>query len=87
MNVHWGLPSGPVVLKLDARSPKGATLAFITEHRLIQFDIRPGEKWHHYTCDTYLEYGEQMRFVHNVGDQVAVDGIGFEVVESIEGPF
>ena len=87
MNVHWGHPSGPVVLKLDARSPHGATLAFITEHRIVEFEIPAGEKWRRYTCDTHMEYGEKVNLTQRLGDQVAVDGIGFEVIESIEGPF
>ena len=76
-----------MVLKLDARSPHGATLAFITEHRIVEFKIPADEKWHHYSCDTHMEYGEKVNLTQKYGDEVAVDGIGFEVVESIEGPF
>ena len=87
MNVHWGHPSGPVVLKLDARSPQGATLVFITDSRIVEFQIPAGDRWHHYTRDTYMEYGEKVNLFLNLWDRVEVDGIGFEVIESVEGPF
>ena len=53
----------------------------------MEFEIPAGEKWHHYTCDTYMEYGEKVNLFQNLWDEVAVDGIGFEVIESIEEPF
>ena len=85
--VRWGHPSGPVVLKLDARSEKGATLVFITEHRIVEFQIPAGEQWHHYTRDTHMVYGEKVNLFQNLLERVEVDGIGFEVIESVEGPF
>ena len=75
-----------MVLKLDARSEKGATLVFITEHRIVEFHIPAGEKWHHYTRDTHMEYGEKVNLFQNLWERVEVDGIGFEVIESIEEP-
>ena len=76
-----------MVLKLDARSPTGATLAFITDSRIVEFQIPAGEQWHHYTRNTHMEYGEKVNLFQNLWEQVEVDGIGFEVIESIEGPF
>ena len=76
-----------MVLKLDARSPQGATLAFITEHRIVEFQIPAGEQWHHYTRDTHMVEGEKVNLFQNLWERVEVDGIGFEVIESVEGPF